>query len=81
MFVISAPLRASNKALAQEPVAGMPGVTGVDNQLATKVDVAATNTDAWIHRKEEFALLFHRNVLQGLSSVKNSMKNEEAMDK
>ena len=52
----------SHKALAQETAASMPGVTCVDNQLATKAEVAAENADTWIGRKVKLALLFHRNV-------------------
>jgi hyperosmotically inducible periplasmic protein len=51
-----------HKTLAQDTVAGMPGVTRVDNQLATKAEVAADKADTWIERKLTFALLFHRHV-------------------
>ncbi len=52
----------SHKALAQDTAAGLPGVTRVDNQLATKAAVAAENADTWIARKVKMALMFHRNV-------------------
>ena len=52
----------SHKALAQETVAGLPGVNLVDNQLVTKAEVAAENADTWTGRKVKLALLFHRNV-------------------
>jgi osmotically-inducible protein OsmY len=52
----------SHKTLAQETAASLPGVTGVDNKLATKAEVAAENADTWIGRKVKLALLFHRNV-------------------
>lgn len=52
----------SHKALAQETVASLPGVNLVDNQLATKAEVAAENADTWTVRKVKLALLFHRNV-------------------
>jgi osmotically-inducible protein OsmY len=52
----------SHKALAQETVANLPGVTRVDNKLATKAEVAAENADTWIDRKVKLTLLFHRNV-------------------
>ena len=52
----------SHKRLAQETVASLPGVTRVDNQLATKAEVAADNADTWTGRKVKLALLFHRNV-------------------
>jgi len=52
----------SHKTLAQDTVASLPGVTRVDNQLATKAEVAAVNADTWIGRKIKLALLFHSNV-------------------
>jgi osmotically-inducible protein OsmY len=52
----------SHKTLAQETAASLPGVTRVDNKLATKAQVAAENADTWIGRKIKLALLFHRNV-------------------
>ena len=52
----------SHKSLAQETVANLPGVIRVDNQLATKAEVAAENADTWIGRKVKMALMFHRNV-------------------
>ena len=55
----------SHKALAEQTVAGLPGVIRVDNQLATKAEVAAENSDTWIGRKVGLALLFHRNVNAG----------------
>jgi len=59
----------SHKTLAQETVASLPGVTRVDNQLATKAEVAAENADAWIGRKVKLALLFHRSVSFGKTVV------------
>ncbi len=52
----------SHKALAQETVASLPGVTRVDNKLATKAEAAAANADTWIGRKVSLTLLFHSNV-------------------
>ncbi len=52
----------SHKTLAQETAASLPGVTRVDNKLATKAEVATENADTWIGRKVKVALLFHRNV-------------------
>lgn len=51
-----------HKTLAQETAASLPGVIRVDNQLATKAEVAAENADMWIGRKVKMTLLFHRNV-------------------
>ncbi len=53
---------ASHKSLAQETVASLPGVTGVDNKLAEKGEAPAANTDAWLVNKVQSTLLFHRNV-------------------
>lgn len=52
----------SHRVLAEETAAGLPGVTQVDNKLATKAEAAAKNSDAWIGGKVKLALLFHRNV-------------------
>ncbi|HBC88415.1 MAG TPA: transport-associated protein [Lentisphaeria bacterium] len=52
----------SYKALALETMTNLPGVTRVDNQLATKAEVAADNADTWIGRKVMLSLLFYRNV-------------------
>ena len=59
----------SHKALAQDTVASLPGVTRVDNKLVTKAEVAAENGDIWIGRKVKLALLFHRNVNYGNTTV------------
>jgi len=59
----------SHKVLAQETMLGLPGVTRVDNQLATKAEVAAENADAWIVRKVNLTLLFHRNVNAGKTVI------------
>ncbi|MCX6992383.1 MAG: BON domain-containing protein [Kiritimatiellaeota bacterium] len=59
----------SHKALAQETAASMPGITRVDNQLATKAEVAAENADTWIGRKVKTALLFHQNVSASQTTV------------
>jgi len=52
----------SHKALAQETVAGLPGVKRVDNLIESKAERAPENSDAWISAKVKAALLFHRNV-------------------
>lgn len=52
----------SHKLLAQEAVASLPGVTRVDNQIATKVERDSENSDTWIRLKIGTTLLFHRNV-------------------
>lgn len=52
----------SHKTLAEDTASGLPGVSSVDNQLATQAEVAEENADTWIGRKVKLALLFHRNV-------------------
>ena len=52
----------SHKSLAQETVAGLPGVKSVDNKLEVKGTAPAKNSDAWISTKVKTMLLFHRNV-------------------
>lgn len=52
----------SHKSLAQETVAGLPGVKSVDNKLETKGENPAKNSDAWLTTKVKTALLFHRSV-------------------
>lgn len=59
----------SHKVLAEETVASLPGVISVNNQLATKAEVAAENADTWIGRKVALTLLFHRNVNAGNTTV------------
>lgn len=51
-----------HKLLAQETVAGLPGVRSVDNRLGVKGAPPTTNSDAWLHDKVKVALLFHRSV-------------------
>lgn len=52
----------NHKSLAQETVAGLPGVQSVDNQLAVKSADPDQSSDAWVGAKVKAALLFHRNV-------------------
>lgn len=51
-----------HKSLAQETVAGLPGVKSVDNRLAIKGAAPTANSDAWLRDKVKVALLFHRSV-------------------
>jgi hyperosmotically inducible periplasmic protein len=56
-------LDASHKTLAEETVADLPGVKGVDNKLEEKGENrAAEKSDAWLITKVKTTLLFHRNV-------------------
>jgi osmotically-inducible protein OsmY len=52
----------SHKTLAENTVAGLPGVTSVDNQLQVSGEQPAEHSDTWIGMKVKTALLFHRNV-------------------
>ena len=51
-----------NKSLAQETVAGLPGVKSVDNRLEVKGAPPTANSDAWLRDKVKVTLLFHRSV-------------------
>ncbi|MCE5281977.1 MAG: BON domain-containing protein [Deltaproteobacteria bacterium] len=51
----------SHKAMAQETVAGLPGVKSVDNRLEVK-DAPISDSDAWLRDKVKVTLLFHRSV-------------------
>ena len=52
----------SHKSLAQETVAGIPGVKSVDNKLVVKSTPPAELSDAWLTAKVKTMFLFHRNV-------------------
>jgi osmotically-inducible protein OsmY len=52
----------SHKSLAQETVAGLPGVKSVDNKLEVKGEHPAEMSDAWLSAKVKTTLLFHRSV-------------------
>jgi len=54
--------KASDKSLAEDTVASLPGVISVDNQLVVKGEQPAEHSDTWIGLKVKSALLFHRNV-------------------
>ena len=58
-----------NKSLAEETVAGIPGVKSVDNRLEVKGAPPSANSDAWIRDKVKFTLLFHRSVSAGTTEV------------
>lgn len=59
----------SRRTLAEETAAGLPGVTRVDNRLTVKAAAGNESSDSWIGRKVTLALLFHRNVSAGATSV------------
>ena len=52
----------SHKSLAQDTVAGLPGVESVDNRLEVKGDRPPEKSDAWLSAKVKTTLLFHQNV-------------------
>lgn len=60
---------ASDKSLAENTVASLPGVTSVENQLVVSGEQPAEHSDAWITMKVKTALLFHRNVSATGTSV------------
>ena len=59
----------SHRVLAQDTAESLAGVVRVNNQLATKAEVAAESKDLWIARKVKFTLLLHRNVNAGKTGV------------
>ena len=58
-----------HKLLAQETVAGLPGVKSVDNRLEVKGEPPTANSDAWLRDKVKVTLLFHRSVSAGTTEV------------
>lgn len=59
----------SHKSLAQETVAGLPGVKSVDNRLEVKGGAPTANSDAWLRDKVKITLLFHRSVSASTTEV------------
>ncbi|MBE0583763.1 MAG: BON domain-containing protein [Desulfofustis sp.] len=53
---------ASHRSLAGDTVAGLPGVTAVDNQLIESGETPAEKSSAWLITKVKATLLLHRNV-------------------
>jgi hyperosmotically inducible protein len=58
-----------HKSLAQETVAGLPGVESVDNRLEVKGAPPTENSDALLRDKVKVTLLFHRSVSAGTTEV------------
>jgi len=52
----------SHRSLAEETVAGLPGVVRVDNKLEVSGGKPDENSDTWIGMKVKTMLMFHRNV-------------------
>lgn len=59
----------AHKSLAQETVAGLPGVVSVDNKLEIKGSPPTANSDAWLRNKVKITLLFHSSVSAGKTEV------------
>jgi hyperosmotically inducible periplasmic protein len=59
----------SQKSMAENTVASLPGVKSVDNELQVSTEQPAEHSDAWITMKVKTALLFHRNVSATGTSV------------
>ena len=51
----------SHKQLAEETVAGLPGVKSVENKIETK-DAPPENSDTWLYLKVKSTLAYHRSV-------------------
>ena len=62
----------SQKFLAENTVASLPGVKSVDNELQINGEQPAEHSDAWITMKVKTALLFHRNVSATGTSVETT---------
>jgi len=58
-----------NKSLAEETLAGIPGVKSVDNRLEIKGEPPTANSDAWIRDKVKVTLMFHRSVYASTTDV------------
>lgn len=58
-----------HKTLAQETLAGQPGVKSVENKLGIKGVSPVANSDEWIQSKVKATLLFHRSVSASKTEV------------
>ncbi|MEK6699376.1 MAG: BON domain-containing protein [Nitrospirota bacterium] len=58
-----------HKDMAQETMAGLPGVKSVDNRLEMRGAPPTANSDAWLRDKVKVTLLFHRSVSAGMTEV------------
>jgi hyperosmotically inducible periplasmic protein len=65
----------SHRSLAEEAVAGLPGVKSVNNNLQVRGGQPVENSDPWIGIKVKTVLLFHRNV----SSLKTDVDVKAGM--
>jgi osmotically-inducible protein OsmY len=77
-----------HKSLARETVAGLPGVTAVDNRLEIKGAAPTAHSDAWLREKVKVTLLLHRSVStmtevdvkDGLVTLRGSAENQAQKD-
>lgn len=58
-----------HKGLAQDTVAGLPGVKSVDNQLVVKGESPAKNSDLWLTQQVKNTLMFHSSVNSSATKV------------
>jgi len=58
-----------HRSLAEETLAGLPGVTSVNNQLSLAGEPGAKAADATLKAKVQTALLFHRRLSAGRTTV------------
>jgi osmotically-inducible protein OsmY len=61
-----------HETLAEDTVAGLPGVKSVDNRLEIKGERTDKDSDAWLITKIKTTLLFHRNVSAGDTKVSST---------
>ena len=59
----------SHKSLAQETLAGLPGVESVDNRLEIKGERPAESSDAWLRMKVKTILFLHRSLSDSKTEV------------
>ena len=59
-----------HRSLAEETLSGLPGVTGVNNQLSLSLETGVVNPDATLRAKVQAALLFHRRLSATRTTVK-----------
>lgn len=57
------------KPIAQNIAEALAGVESVDNQLVSRDEIDAENANAWVVKKVKLALMFHRNVNAGATTV------------
>jgi hyperosmotically inducible periplasmic protein len=76
----------SHKSLAQETLAGLPGVKSVDNSLEVKGELPTANSDAWLRMKVKTILYLHSslsdskievNVNDGIVTLQGASSSQE----